>query len=91
MTAIGENACKDQKKLEKVTISKYVTQIGKGAFSGCNALKKVTIKGSGLTEVGKKAFSQTAKKASFNVPNKLADKYKKMLIDSGADSGIKCK
>ncbi len=58
VTAIGENAFKDNKKISNVTIASGITSIGAGAFSGCSALTNVTIPDT-VAEVGYQAFSGT--------------------------------
>ncbi len=54
--SIKENACEQLSRLKKVTIGKNIKKIGKYAFSGCEALKKV-IGGSEVTEIEEGAFS----------------------------------
>ena len=58
VTAIGDGAFKNNKKLKKITISKNVVTIGKEAFKGCSNLKNIRIKSLELTKssVGKNAF-----------------------------------
>ncbi|MCR5322631.1 MAG: leucine-rich repeat domain-containing protein [Lachnospiraceae bacterium] len=91
VTAIAAEACKNLNSLVKVTIPKYVEEIGESAFYGCRNLKKITIKSKKLAGFGRNSFSSIADKASFNVPDKLIKDYRKMLIESGAGSNIKCK
>lgn len=62
VTAIGKDACKDKKNLRSVVIPEGVVSIEDRAFSGCEALKKVTLPES-LREIGKSAFSHCALEA----------------------------
>ena len=66
--------------LREVTIPSSVKKIGYRAFLNCKNLKKITIKGTKTKKISKEAFSRIHKKATFDVPNKLKKKYKKMLI-----------
>lgn len=65
VTAIANNACKNNVKLKKLTIGKNVKTIGKQAFYGCKNLKRITVKSKKLTSknVGAKAFKGVSKKA----------------------------
>lgn len=55
VTAVANNAFKNNKKLTKVTIGNYVTDIGKNAFYNCKKLKTVII-GKNVKKIGSKAF-----------------------------------
>ena len=44
VTAIGNNAFKNCKKLSKLVIRKNITKVGKNVFKGCKKLKKITFK-----------------------------------------------
>ena len=66
--------------LREVTIPSSVKKIGFKAFRNCKNLKKITIKGTKTKKILKEAFSGIHKKATFDVPNKLKKKYKKILI-----------
>lgn len=79
VTAVGKKACKNYKKLKKVTIGKNVIQIKAEAFRGCSKLQTVTVKTTKLKTVGKKAFYKIHKKAAFKVPKKKYKAYKKLL------------
>lgn len=70
ITAVGKNACQNQKQLKKVTLGKYVQTIGAGAFAGCGKLQAVTI-GKNITEIGNKAFYKCGKLKAFTIPAKV--------------------
>lgn len=79
VTAIGNGAFKNCKKLSKVTIGMEVKEIGKQAFQGCKKLKRVEIKSKKITRVGKKAFNKVPTKCVYAVPTAKSTKYKKMI------------
>ena len=60
VTAIADNAFKNNKNLTSVKIGSNVVSIGKNAFYGCKKLQKVTI-GNGVTTIGASAFSGCSK------------------------------
>lgn len=82
ITAIGNSAFKNCKKLKKVTIGKYVTTIGKNAFYGDKKLKKIVIKTKKLKKVGKNALKGISKTAQIQVPKSKRSKYKKLFKKS---------
>ena len=65
ITAIGEEAFKDNTTITSVSISANVTEIGKSAFEGCTGLESVTIP-NGVTLIGKAAFKNCEKLASMS-------------------------
>lgn len=79
VTGVGKKAFYNNKKLRSVTLGKNITQIGDKAFYGCKFLKKIKIRSTKLSKVGKKAFGKIAKKAQIKVPKKKYDKYKKLI------------
>lgn len=85
VTAIGNNAFKNQKKLRKLTIGKNVRVIGKKAFFNCKKLKNITMKTKTLTKktVGAKAFRGIYARASVKVPKKKRTLYRKILRARG--------
>lgn len=85
VVAVSAKACKGCSKLQKVTISKNITSIGKNAFRGCKNLKTIVIKSTKLTSssIGSNAFKGTHKKLVIKVPKKMLKKYKKFLKKKG--------
>ena len=85
VVAVSAKAYKGYSKLQKVTIGKNITSIGKNAFAGCKKLKKITIKSTKLksSSIGKNAFKGTAKKLTVKVPKKQYKVYKKFLKKKG--------
>ncbi len=70
VTAITDNAFKNNKKITSVIIGSNVTEIGKNAFSGCKKLKTVTI-GKSVTAIRDKAFSKCTKLTTITIPAKV--------------------
>ncbi len=91
VTAIANNAFKNNKKIKKLTIGKNVSKIGKKAFYGCKKLKNITIKTTKLTskKVGAKAFTGIKTKATIKVPKKKYNAYKKLLWKKGVSKKAK--
>ncbi len=91
VTSIASNAFKNNKKLKKITIGKYVTTIGDRTFYGCKKLKTITIKSKKLTtkKVGKQAFKGIYKKAIIKVPKSKLKTYKKLLKARGIGKYVK--
>lgn len=85
VVTVSAKACKGCSKLQKVTIGKNITSIGKNAFDGCRKLKKITIKATKLksNSIGKNAFKGTDKKLIIKVPKKQYKVYKKFLKKKG--------
>ena len=85
VTAIGNNAFKNQKKLRKLTIGKNVRTIGKKAFLNCKKLKNITMKTKTLTKktVGAKAFRGIYARAVIKTPKQKRTLYRKILRAKG--------
>ena len=79
VTEVAAKAFKNNKKLKSVTIGKNVKKIGKEAFSGCNKVKKITIKSSVLKSVGKNAIKGIDERATIKCPKKQLSAYKKLF------------
>ncbi len=71
VTSVAKNALKNNKKLQKITISGNVSDIGVGAFQGCTALKTVKM-GSKVTSIGDKAFYGCKKLSSLTIGKKVS-------------------
>lgn len=70
VTAISDNAFKNNKKLKKVVIGDEITSIGKNAFYGCKNLKTVEI-GKNVTSIGSKAFYKCTSLEKITIPSKV--------------------
>ncbi len=82
VTAIGDKAFKDFKKLKTVKIGKNVQSIGKDAFRNCTALTSVS-GATGLVVIGDGVFSGCSKLASITLNKKVAS--------IGDEAFLKCK
>lgn len=69
VTAIDSAAFKGNKKLQKVTLGKNVTSIGKLAFYNCTSLKKVTMSASRISAIGDKSFMKCKSLTSIVLPS----------------------
>lgn len=86
VTAVGNKAFNQYKKLKTVKIGDFVKKIGTSAFANCRKLNKVTI-GRGLTFIGGKAFykDKTLKKIIIKSTKLKTVKAKALLgISKGA-------
>ena len=83
VTAIGNNAFKNRKKVRTVVIGKNVQQIGKNAFAGCEKLRKITVKTKTLRMVGKNALRGISSRAVVKVPKKSLKRYQKLFRNKG--------
>lgn len=86
VTAIGDGAFRNNKKIRKIVIGKNVASIGKEAFRGAGKLAGIQIKTKKLTagRIGANAFSGIYKKAEFKLPSAKKKAYKKILLKKGA-------
>ena len=93
VTAISDNALKNNRNLKKVVISTNVTKIGKNAFYGCKNLTSVTIRSIRLTlkNVGSNAFKNTSSKVTVRVPKKQKTLYSQILKKRGINKKAKIK
>lgn len=92
VTAISNKAFKNNKKLKSVTIGSNVKTIGKEAFSGCKALKKLTVKSKVVKKVNKNAFKGIHKTAKIKLPklnSKKFNSYKKKFMKKGQPNTVK--
>ena len=83
VTAIADNAFKNNKRIKTVVVGKNVRTIGKKAFYGCKNLKKITVQSSIIKKVGAKAFKGINKKAVIKVPSKKYKAYEKVFKGKG--------
>ncbi len=70
VTAIGETAFRESKKLEGIVIGKNIRSIGQAAFHNCIALKSVVIPDT-VTSIGISAFQGCAALESVTLPSEL--------------------
>ena len=73
VTAIANNAFKDDKYLKKVIIGSNVTVIGSNAFYGCKNLTSVS-GGARVKTIGANAFAKCPKLSSFTITSKVLAK-----------------
>ena len=78
VTAVADNAFKNQKKLTKITIGSNVITIGKDAFTGCKKLKNLAIKSKKIKTV-KKSKPGTGGVINFTSPVGTEEKYRKLF------------
>lgn len=83
VTAIGEKAFSKKKKLQKITIGKYIKTIGKNAFYHNKKLTTIIINSTRLTTIGKNALKGTNKKLKIKVKTKSFNKYRKLFKNKG--------
>ncbi len=91
VTAIAENAFKNDKIVQKAVIGKNVRTIGKMAFYGCKNLAKITVKTTSLTlkNVGKQAFAKGRKKITITVPKEKQKAYQTVFKKRGMEESGK--
>lgn len=92
--AIGNKAFYKCTKLTTFTASSTgLNKIGKEAFSGDKKLANITLKTTKLKKsgVGKDAFKNIKKNATFKVPAKKVSDYKAIFKSKGAGKNIKVK
>lgn len=70
VTAIADNAFKNNNTVTKVIIGDNVITIGKNAFSGCKNLKTITI-GKNVTTIASKAFYNCKNLTKVTIPSKV--------------------
>ena len=70
VTAIGENAFKDNKTLQTVLCSSAITSLGEDAFTGCVSLATVTLPNA-LTVIGRYTFDGCTALESIVLPDSV--------------------
>ncbi len=80
VTAIGDSAFANQKKLKSAVIGKNIVTIGKKAFLNDKKLVKITFKGTAVKTIGKDAFKNIGKKAVFTMNKNFTAKNLKYKI-----------
>lgn len=79
VTAIGDKAFANCKKLRKVVIGNNINSIGKKSFYGTKSLRSVIVKSKVIKKVAKNSFANTGNKVKYQFPKKKARSYKKMF------------
>lgn len=89
VTAIADNACKNNAQLKKITIPDGIKKIGKNALANCKKLKTIVIKSTSIKSVGSKAFKGIASNAKIKVPKKVKKSYTKLFKKKGIGTKVK--
>ena len=89
VTAVSAKAFQGYGKLKSVTIGKNVKKIGASAFAKDKKLTKITIKGTAIKSVGKKAFANVPKKTAVKVPKKSKKAYRKLFKKGALKAKVK--
>ena len=89
VTAIADKAFQGSTKATSITIGKNITKIGKQAFSGDKAVKKITILSKNVKSIGAKAFANIPKSAKLIVPAGKKSAYKKLAKSAGFKGSVK--
>ena len=71
VTAIGNYAFQNNKKLKQLILSDNISGLGQYAFSGCNELEKVYI-GKGIPVLPKHVFSDCSALPEISIPTNVA-------------------
>ena len=85
VTSVAAGAFKENKKVTKITVGKYVAKIGNKAFYGCTKLKTITVKTEKLKAklVAAKAFSGVGKTVTIKVPKAKKKTYTSLFRKRG--------
>lgn len=91
VTAVSENAFRNNKYVKQIVLSNNVTKIGARAFSGCKKLSSVTVKSQKLTSksLSGKAFKGISSKTQIKVPKAKKNSYKKLFCKKGLSKKVK--
>lgn len=91
VTAVSENAFRNNKYAKQIILSDNVTKIGARAFSGCKKLSSVTVKSQKLTSksLSGKAFKGISSKTKIKVPKAKKNFYKKLFCKKGLSKKVK--
>jgi len=83
ITSVADNAYAyiEDKFFNEITIGSNITSIGKGAFTNCKRIKKITIKTNKITDIGEGAFAGYNKNLVIEVNKGYLDYYKNVLKD----------
>ncbi len=87
---IGKSAFAGMNKLKKVIIGSNIKKISKNAFNNCSKLKTITFSGKNKSiSIGKNAFKDINKKATFNIKKRVFTAYRKKIKSSGVSKTVK--
>ncbi|WP_049945724.1 carbohydrate binding domain-containing protein [Butyrivibrio sp. LC3010] len=90
VTKVAEGAFSNNKTLKNVTLGKNITTISKEAFSGCDNLKKITVKGNKLKKIYKSAFKGCKLNKDFKVIiHAKSDKEYEKIVKLFKKAGLK--
>jgi len=91
VTAIDDDAFKNHKTVREIVIGKNIRRIGKRAFSGCEKLRRITIKSRKLTakKIKKNAFKGIGRKVKIKVPKGKKKAYTKLFRSKGLSKKVK--
>lgn len=70
VTAIKNEAFKDNKTITEIVLTNNITSIGEFAFENCSQLESVTIQNS-VTTIGQKAFTNCSNLTNIIIPNSV--------------------
>ena len=79
VSSIGSKTFRKNTYVKKITLGKYITNIGQESFYGCNQLKTIEINSTNLKSVGKNAVAKIYNKASIKVPASKLTTYKNLF------------
>ena len=91
VTAVGQNALKNSKKIKKLVLGKNISVIKKGAFARTQSLRNIRIKSPKMTagSIARGAFSGTYKKLQITIPKEKKSLYKSWLYKAGVSRSAK--
>ncbi len=91
VTAVGQNALKNNKRIKKIVLGKNVSIIKKGAFARAQSLRSIRIKSTKMTSgsIARGAFSGTYKKLQITIPKRKKTLYKSWLYKAGVSKNAK--
>ena len=93
LVVLGDGAFSGCTALTSITLEKNVASLGDEIFIKCKNLKTIKIKTTKLNDdvVGKNAFKNISKKAVFDCPDELVEKYSELMGSKGAPKTAKYK
>lgn len=91
VTAVSENAFRNNRYVKQIALGSNVTTIGTRAFSGCKKLSSITVKSQNITSktLSGKAFKGVSSKTKIKVPKTKRNSYKKLFCKKGLSKKVK--